>query len=180
MNRIMRSSLALVFGVLCLAGCDALSGVSDPTSNAPELAGAWCVTYPNQNATTELIQFDATGDPITYKEATPGGPLSLFLGVSELTLDGQAHSTSAGYDYAATGWASVDGNNVQVIVDIRYYAPGSSIQVASQQQTVTAQLTSSDKMEGTYVYQHYIPLPDIPVPAYQEGAVVATRGGQCP
>ena len=119
--RPLRKSTACLTASFC--GCMnpvSTEPVIDPTSDAPDLAGRWCLQSDEQGF-VGFFELSETGDPRSVAD----NPAAIaLLGVDELILDGQSHTTDRGFRYTATAFAALDDMVMTLSFDVRVFAFG--------------------------------------------------------
>ena len=158
-----RLGCAVLFGaaiwVAAVAGCGNTSpstSTSDPQSDAPALEGRWCLQGDDQGF-IGFLELDDTGDPITLQD----NPLALDeLGEDTLILDGARHNTSSGAQYSATAFATLDGVDVELYVELHVFSfsyESGALALKFEGERVTA-----DRLEGITVTLQDFPGRDVP------------------
>lgn len=148
MRRLTRSIAWLACLTASFCGCAdpaSTEPLNDPTSNAPALAGRWCLQTEEQGF-VGFFELSETGDP----ESVRDNPLAIAsLGVDELILDGQPHTTDQGFQYTATAFAALDDTTMTLSFDVRVFAFGVESGALSLQFEGTR--GSDDRVEGIAV-----------------------------
>jgi hypothetical protein len=140
-------SVGLSGSLVLMAGCPFASGPSgtDPRSDAPELAGRWCLQGDEQGF-VGYFELDDTGDPISLED----NPVVLDqMGENTLLLDGSRHRTNAGLQYTGIASVSADGTEVELYVEIHVFTFG--FEVGALAMKFEGERVSTELLEGITV-----------------------------
>lgn len=133
--------------LLCVTGCvgNTSPGSSDPSSDAPELEGRWCITG-DESGFFGFLEMDATGDPITLQD---NPVISSSLGEDLLILDGVRHNTNTGLQYSAIAKTTLEGTKTTIFVEL--HAFGFGFEVGALAMQFEGERVAADRLEGIAV-----------------------------
>ena len=133
--------------LLCLAGCtnNTSPASTDPSSDAPDLEGRWCITG-DESGFFGFLEMDASGDPITLED---NPIISSSLGEDLLILDGVRHNTNAGLQYSAFAKTTLEATAVTIFVEL--HAFGFGVEVGALAMEFEGERVAADRLEGIAV-----------------------------
>ena len=133
--------------LLLLVGCGPgqFDDLSDPDSDAPALEGRGCIQG-EESGFRGFLEIDENGDP-TSLEDNP--QIKAGLGEDVIKLDGRVRTASSGLQYAAIAFATLDGDDAELFIEIHIASFG--YEVSALAIKMEAQRVSADRLEGVAV-----------------------------
>lgn len=165
----MKRVAVLVVLTMFVGGCPGLTGLSDPPSNAPDLAGRWAMKGQDGRDAGCLVA-DETGDPVSL---TGNSLVFKALETDTIFFDGSVRTTPSGFEYAAIGQVTQTGTNISAEFEVEVFEVG--LTVGMQRVMLTGAQVEEGMVVGSFESTQEGSFADIPPTLSEEGS--AERDG---